>query len=141
MAGEQRRRPSYLHLPADELIALAENTKALSIYELEALDEAWDAMFGELLILNDPAAIAPGSRPSEPASTEREPADDDIIHLPEVLRKVGVSPSELYRMRRDGRFPPAIELTGKGRIGWKWGVVKAWLEERPTQRAFRHRVR
>ena len=129
-AAEHMRRPSYLLLSPDELIALAEITKALNFYELEALDEAWHAMLGELLILND--EIVPATRASEPGSA------DTIIHLPEVLRKVGVSPSELYRMRRNGRFPPAIKLNGKTRIGWKWGTLRAWLQERPMQRVFRH---
>ena len=39
------------HLPPIELIELAENTKALDVYELEALEEAWLAMFGETLEL------------------------------------------------------------------------------------------
>jgi hypothetical protein len=49
-AEEHLRRPSYLHLSPDELIALAEDTKRLPLPELEALDEAWFAMFGELLV-------------------------------------------------------------------------------------------
>jgi predicted DNA-binding transcriptional regulator AlpA len=115
--AEHMRRPRPT-LVAAELMALAENTRALSIYELEALDAAWHAMFGELLILKN-NEIVPATRASEPAGAVPEMADDTIIHLPEVLRKVGVSPSELSRRRRDGRFPPAIKLNGKTRIGWK----------------------
>jgi predicted DNA-binding transcriptional regulator AlpA len=136
-AGYGRGPPSFRNLTADALIALAETTKALNVSASEALDEAWHALFGELLILNDGTISA--TRPSAPERCETQPADGSIIHLPQVLRRIGMSPSR-YRMRTDGRFPVAIQLSER-RIGWRAGDVKAWIEERPRQRIFRRRPR
>jgi prophage regulatory protein len=74
------------------------------------------------------------------AKAADEPADDTIIHMPEVLRQTGMSQCSLYRMTRDGRFPAAMQLS-EHRVGWKAGDIKAWVEERPRQRVFRRRPR
>jgi hypothetical protein len=75
-ADEHMRRPSFLHLSPDQLSKLAEDTRRLTVAQLEALDEAWFAMFGELLILPtlEPGAPRPPDEPSEP-----EPADHDVL--------------------------------------------------------------
>src|SRR5262245_46328548 len=126
-AVEDRRRVTFTHLPADELIELAENMSKLTWPELEALDEAWHGMFGELIVFPE---LVPGTaKTTAPENNEPELPDDTIIHVPEVLRRIGVSPSTLYRMRTEGRFPAAIELTGKSRIGWRLGDIKAWADE------------
>jgi predicted DNA-binding transcriptional regulator AlpA len=132
-----RGPPSFRNLTADALIALAETTTALNVSASGALDEAWHALFGELLILNDGTISA--TRPSEPERCETQPADGSIIHLPQVLLRIGMSPSR-YRMRTDGRFPVAIQLSER-RICWRAGDVKAWIEERPRPRIFRRRPR
>jgi len=46
--NNQRRHPSYLHLSPLELIEMAER-RGLTMAEREGLDEAWFAMFGEML--------------------------------------------------------------------------------------------
>jgi len=137
-ADEDRQRSSYRHLSAAELIELAENMPKLTWPELEALDEAWHAMFGEPIVLPD---LVPGTaRPSTPENTEPALQDDTIIHAPQMLRRTGMSPSSLYRLRTDGRFPAAIQLSER-RVGWKVGEIKDWNENRPRQRVFRRRPR
>src|SRR5262245_21018727 len=81
---EHMLRPSFLHLQPMELIALAENMKALSIEELQALDEAWFEMFGELVALPElvPAggkATATGAVPAIEPEPEAELKDDDPV--------------------------------------------------------------
>ena len=138
-ADEWRRRPSYMRLSAAELTELAENMDKLTVPQLEALDEAWHAMFGELIVITD-GTVPATARPSTPENSEPELADDTIIHAPEVLRRTGMSPVSLYRMRSDGRFPAAIQVS-EGRVGWKAGEVKDWIEKRPRLRVFRRRPR
>jgi ketol-acid reductoisomerase len=59
-AEEFAGRPNYLRLSAMELIELAERPRLMA-EELEALDEAWFAKFGETLTFPriDPANSAP----------------------------------------------------------------------------------
>jgi hypothetical protein len=74
-ADKLMRRPSFLHLSPDQLIKLAEDTTQLTVAQLEALDEAWFVMFGELLILpTEPGVPRPPDQPSEP-----KPADHDVL--------------------------------------------------------------
>ena len=107
--------------------------------QLEALDEAWHAMFGELIVLTD-GTVPATARPSMPENSEPELADDTIIQAPEVLRRTGMSLSSLYRMRSAGCFPAGIQVSER-RVGWKAGEVRDWIEKRPRQRVFRRRPR
>jgi prophage regulatory protein len=123
---EWRRRPSYLHLSAQELIAIAESGKVRGGADLEALDEAWCQKFGEPL-------CGPG-RPSEPkAESEPEPADDTMLDIKEVARITGLSKSTVNRMVDDGRFPRPVKLSPR-RIGWPAVEVKAWVEDKDLSR-------
>lgn len=56
-----------------------------------------------------------------------------LIRLPEVLRNVGVSRSEWYRLISLGRAPPAIPLGEKSRA-WVESEVQAWVAERIAAR-------
>jgi predicted DNA-binding transcriptional regulator AlpA len=117
---------------------LAENMSKLTWPELEALDEAWHVTFCELIALPD--LVPATARPSTPENTEPELQDDTIVYAPEVLRRTGLSPSSLYRMRTDGRFPAAIQSSER-RVGWKPGGINDWIEKRQRQRVFRRRPR
>jgi prophage regulatory protein len=108
-----------------------EKGEPLDAFQLEALAERWHTLFG----FEPPFDDADGGND---AKAPDEPADDTIIHKPEVLRQTGISQSSLYRMTRDGRFLTAMQLSER-RVGWKAGDIKAWLEERPRQRVFRRR--
>ena len=52
-----------------------------------------------------------------------------ILRLPAVLARVGVSRSTLYLWVSEGRFPPSIPL-GERAIGWLESDVSEWIEAR-----------
>jgi prophage regulatory protein len=110
-----------------------EKGQPLDAFELEALSERWYTLFG----FAPPFDAVEGDSAKAP---DDEPADDTMIHIPEVVRRTGVSQSQLKRMQQEGLFPAATRI-GKRRIGWPAGEIKAWLAERPRQRVIRRRVR
>jgi predicted DNA-binding transcriptional regulator AlpA len=109
-----------------------EKGEPLDGFKLEALSVRWYMLFG----FEPPFDVVEGDAS---AKADTELADD--THMPDVLRRTGISQSELYRMRVEGRFPPAEKLTGKRRIGWKEVDLKAREKKRPRKRVFRRRVR
>jgi predicted DNA-binding transcriptional regulator AlpA len=123
-ADEHKRRPSYLHLSPDELIELVEDTKRLTTPELEALDEAWFAMFGELLVL--PVLWESAERPPD-APSEPEPADMDVLGWEAAAKLAGVHVSTLRREMYEGRFPRPRRISQR-RIGWPASEVRAWRD-------------
>jgi predicted DNA-binding transcriptional regulator AlpA len=123
-ADEHKRRPSYLHLSPDELIELVEDTKRLTTPEMEALDEAWFAMFGELLIL--PVLWESAERPPDVPS-EPEPADQDVLGWKAAAKLAGVHVSTLRREMYEGRFPRPRRISQR-RVGWDASEVKAWRD-------------
>jgi predicted DNA-binding transcriptional regulator AlpA len=56
-------------------------------------------------------------------------ADDRVLTTREVLDRIPLDRSTLWRMCHEGRFPKPIQLT-RSRIGWRWSTVAAWLDER-----------
>jgi prophage regulatory protein len=56
-------------------------------------------------------------------------ADDRILDPQELLERIPLDRSTVYRMVQEGRFPPPIRLTAF-RIGWRWSAILAWLAER-----------
>jgi len=55
--------------------------------------------------------------------------DERIISAAELLERIPLDRSTIWRMVQEGRFPPPIKLT-RSRIGWRWSSVAAWLAER-----------
>ncbi len=53
-----------------------------------------------------------------------------VLRIPEVLNKVGLSRSTIWRKVRDGKFPPPVLLGGNS-IGWFNHEIEEWLEARP----------
>lgn len=53
-----------------------------------------------------------------------------VWRLRDVLRRVGVSRSTLYRYVHVERFPPPVRL-GPNCVGWRVAEVEAWLASRP----------
>lgn len=47
-----------------------------------------------------------------------------------VERMTGLSKSTLYRLIRQGRFPPPLRLTRKA-VRWRRAEVHEWLSARP----------
>jgi predicted DNA-binding transcriptional regulator AlpA len=58
-------------------------------------------------------------------------ADDRLLTTAELLTRIPLNRSTLWRMCQEGRFPRPVQLT-RSRIGWRWSVIRAWLQERET---------
>lgn len=56
-------------------------------------------------------------------------ANDKIIRLPEVLDKVGLKKSAVYKLIKEGDFPAQIKL-GKHASGWLESDVQVWIMKR-----------
>jgi prophage regulatory protein len=56
-------------------------------------------------------------------------ADDRILDPKELLERLPLDRSTVYRMVQEGRFPAPIQLTSS-RIGWRWSAVLRWLADR-----------
>lgn len=56
-------------------------------------------------------------------------ANDRIIRLPEVLKKIGLKKSAVYNMIKAGEFPAQIKL-GKHASGWLEADVQNWILKR-----------
>ena len=120
---------------AHQLIAMWESAKnlagkPLSLWEGQALVEAWCRVFGELPPNDDDADIA---EPAQRPETEL-PADDTMLRANDVVRLTGLSLSTLKRMVLAGRFPKPMHLSPR-RIGWPTRDVKAWLDAAEGARA------
>ena len=55
--------------------------------------------------------------------------DDDLLTKRELAVALHVSVRTVERMQKAGTGPPAIQLPS-GRLRWRWGDVRRWLEER-----------
>jgi prophage regulatory protein len=53
----------------------------------------------------------------------------NIIRLPAVLAKTGLSPSTIWRYEKAGTFPRRRQL-GPNSVGWVVDEVDAWVERR-----------
>ena len=53
--------------------------------------------------------------------------NDKIIRLPEVLEKVGLKKSAVYKLIKEGDFPKQVKL-GKHASGWIEADVQGWIE-------------
>jgi predicted DNA-binding transcriptional regulator AlpA len=56
-----------------------------------------------------------------------------VLSAKQVRQALGVSPSTLHRMRREGGFPAPIQIS-PGRIGWERTIIAAWLAARRGDR-------
>lgn len=55
--------------------------------------------------------------------------DERIVTVEELIERIPLDRSTIWKMCRDGRFPRPIQLT-PSRIGWRWTAVLGWLAER-----------
>ncbi|SRR6266536_1821016 len=53
----------------------------------------------------------------------------NIIRLPAVLAKTGLSPSTIWRYEKAGTFPRRVQL-GPNSVGWVAEEIDAWVERR-----------
>ena len=56
---------------------------------------------------------------------------DRILTLDEVLERIGVSNTTLWRMEGRGDFPARRRIS-PNRVGWLASEVEAWIQARPT---------
>jgi prophage regulatory protein len=48
-----------------------------------------------------------------------------LLRLPELVRTVGLSRSQLYEMQRNGTFPHSIKLSARA-VAWREADVLSW---------------
>ena len=53
----------------------------------------------------------------------------NILRLPAVKTRTGLSRSTIYLRISDGGFPAPVSLGGRA-VGWIEAEIQAWLEER-----------
>lgn len=53
-------------------------------------------------------------------------SDEKIIRLPQVMEKVGLKKSAIYKLINEGSFPAQIKL-GKRASGWLESDVQVWI--------------
>jgi prophage regulatory protein len=57
---------------------------------------------------------------------------NEIIRLPEVKRRTGLSRAKIYALIAQGSFPKQIKLTERA-AGWLVDEVDGWIEQRIAQ--------
>jgi prophage regulatory protein len=65
-------------------------------------------------------------------------ATKNIIRLPQVINKTGISRSQIYSLLARGEFPKKIQLSTRG-IGFLESEVDAWIAEKAAKRATSHK--
>jgi len=63
------------------------------------------------------------------ANTPTTEIDERVLTTSELLDKIPLDRSTVWRMASEGRFPKPVQLT-TSRIGWRWTAVLRWLSER-----------
>ena len=58
--------------------------------------------------------------------------NDSMLRAPEVMERVGLSRTTLWRRVRAGTFPAPIEL-GPNAIGWPASAITSWIEKQPRR--------
>ena len=79
------------------------------------------------------ATGAEGNRPESEAQAPvraRAPPSN-MLRVPEVMARTGLSRTTIWRRVRAGTFPAPISL-GENSIGWPESAITAWLETRPV---------
>jgi prophage regulatory protein len=59
---------------------------------------------------------------------------DNILRLPAVQQRVGLSRSQIYELVRQGRFPPPVKLSERA-SGWSELSVSHWVDAKLSQAA------
>lgn len=53
----------------------------------------------------------------------------NILRLPAVKARTGLSRSTIYLRIAEGSFPPPVSLGGRA-VGWHEGQITLWIEQR-----------
>lgn len=62
-------------------------------------------------------------------AANREAGDDTLITIPQVCRRLGISRTTLWKLRREGDFPPEIKVSER-KIAFSRQTFNEWLEAR-----------
>lgn len=60
-------------------------------------------------------------------------ATKKVLRLPDVIARVGLGKTSIYRSISDGNFPAPIAL-GSRAVAWRESDIDAWLAARPSAR-------
>ena len=112
----QRLRSTLLDLQT-EAVALWARIQADTL-ELGQLHQRMLVVLGELSNL---PVVAPDSpRPQPPVA---------FLRLADVTMRVGLSRSAIWRMAKEGNFPPPRRLSTRA-VGWDANEIETWLRQR-----------
>ena len=56
--------------------------------------------------------------------------EQSIFRLADLVGLIGLRKSVIYKMMREGDFPPPVKLTRKA-VGWHRKDIDTWLASRP----------
>lgn len=65
--------------------------------------------------------------------TFNHPATNRLIRLHEVIRRIGLSRSQIYKMQGEGTFPRSVPLA-KRSVAWLEHEVSNWVTQRINSR-------
>jgi len=54
-----------------------------------------------------------------------------ILTAKEVREATGLARTTVWRLEKDGRFPPRVQLSDR-RVGWRADDVEQWARNRPA---------
>ena len=75
-----------------------------------------------------------GSCPLVAQATDEKPVEDkDVLRMPEVCRRTGLSRSTIYEKIGNSEFPAPIKISQRA-SGWLASEIATWLEERANER-------
>lgn len=64
----------------------------------------------------------------------KEPiGNEEFLRLRDVIRRIGLSRTTIYRLIGDGRFPAPVKLSERA-SAWRLGEVQAWAAQRIASR-------
>lgn len=65
------------------------------------------------------------------AEDKQLPAPENILRMSDIVRRTGISKSQIHNMMNDGRFPRSFPLVPGGRaVGWYESAIDEWIRER-----------
>ncbi|ULU26342.1 helix-turn-helix transcriptional regulator [Dyella terrae] len=58
---------------------------------------------------------------------------DRLIRIKEVIRQIGLSRSQIYKMQGEGTFPRSVNLATRS-VAWSEREVQIWVAQRVSSR-------
>ncbi len=65
------------------------------------------------------------------SSVQSKTSPLQLLRLPQVSRRVGLSATTIWRQRRAGTFPEPVRIS-PGCVAWREADVDAWIESRSS---------